>query len=892
VTSEPWCRACGASANWGDSKCGRCGVPLEPPDPGAPRVGQVISVKGKMMLRRNGIALQEGGGLVRVLIKGDETVDLPVAEFDLAGPVDVPGPRVGGAAGRLWRAQRASQALDAKWNSGTVMSTAQLHATASMGARRAAALDAMVLGAHDLLPALGLTQGEIAWYRAWVAAGAGDTATTLGWLERLPAHGYRPRVTLLLARAADLLKDAVLAARAVAQLAAFAAADLDARALYAVLARPGTADIIGPLVAFAVAAEGADGRLAEWASAIAATARPALPFPGGLLVAAALDCYLRFRDGAECTAKVDVLRWLPVPLLDEMIDQGAVPRELAGQPGWAAGSRAYVLSRLAPGEAGLDDLAAAGFTAELARRHYLSADTAALDALPAGNEAVRHYRALAAWQSGAGQPSLDGLRPDAGRVLGEVAAARAAVRAGEGAALTETVAADSTCWPLLWQSALQGALRLPGPLAGQYPRFAEWLALCGIQRLLFQSRFQDALAAGRALAARTGLEMTSDEALNMVAFAHFQLGQPGSALQTLDEALGGRYTTGLLVNASIVSASQGSVAALPYLARITSVEPDEAVRSGAIERAVELWRQDGTSPEYPEELRTLVRAALARPQSDELHKTLLDLASGQDKEWLAGSPTVHSANPAQAAWDRYQRAWARRQQDGSQQGLPDVAQVLADVVKSPSPPPWAEHELRKFCTDLDEAVHIDFGEPAAVVLVPTINVLLQADVLELSYRIVFAIQAATHSAFFLGREGQAVSLVYEQLLFDTVRLYLKRQAELPDDNQEYVASEVAKGVVGVSAVTAETLGKEKDAIAERYNALVERQRYADDYQRARIRQAKLQIINNEYKPLRDRLSRYHVLLGQVPLDEVGRSLRSDIGGALGEWGNEIKELGG
>jgi hypothetical protein len=544
VTSEPWCRACGASANWGDSRCGRCGVPLEPPDPGAPRVGQVISVKGKMMLRRNGIALQEGGGLVRVLIKGDETVDMPVAEFDLAGPVDVPGPRVGGAAGRLWRAQRASQAFDAKWNSGTVMSTAQLHATASMGARRAAALDAMVLGAHDLLPALGLTQGEIAWYRAWVAAGAGDTATTLGWLERLPAHGYRPRVTLLLSRAADLLKDAVLGARAVAQLAAFAAADLDARALYAVLARPGTADLIGPLVAFAVATEGADGRLAEWASAITATARPALPFPGGLLVASALDCYLRFRDGAECTAKVDVLRWLPVPLLDEMIDKGAVPRELAGQPGWPAGSRAYVVSRLAPGEAGLDDLAAAGFTAELARRHYLSGDTAALDALPAGNEAVRHYRALAAWQSGAGQPSLDGLRPGARRVLGEVAAARAAVRAGEGAALTETVAADSTCWPLLWQSALQGALRLPGPLAGQYPRFAEWLALCGIQRLLFQSRFQDALAAGRALAARTGLEMTSDEALNMVAFAHFQLGQPGSALQTLDEArepgIGGR----------------------------------------------------------------------------------------------------------------------------------------------------------------------------------------------------------------------------------------------------------------------------------------------------------------------------------------------------------------
>lgn len=894
MTSEPWCRACGAAAEHGDSWCAQCGVPLEPPNPGAARIGQVISVKGKMMLRRNGIALQEGDGIVQVLLKGDETVDMPMTEFDSAKPVDVPGPRVGGAAGRLWRAQRACQArvLDAKWNLGPVMDAARLHATASTGTRRAAALDALGLGAHDLLPGLGLTAEEIAWYQAWGAAGVGDTATMLSRLERLPAQGYGLRVTLLLARATDLLGDAALAARAAAQLVPFAATDLDARALHAALAGAGTADVIAPLAAFAVAAEGTDGRLVEWASAITTTARPAAPFPSALPVALALDCYLRFRDGAECTAKADVLRWLPLPLLDEMIDKGAVPQELASQPGWAVDSRAYVVSRLTPGEAGLGDLTAAGFTAEVARRGYLSGDNAALEALPADDEAVRHYCALAAWRSGVGQPSLDGLRPGARLVLGEVAAARAAVQPGEHAALTESVAADPTCWPLLWQSALHGALRLPGPLAGRYPRFAEWLALCGIQRLLFESRWEDALEAGRALAARTDLEVTSDEALNMVAFAQFQLGKPASALQTLDDALGGRYTTGLLVNASIVAAGQGSAIALPYLTRITSDEQDEAVRSGAVGRAVELWRQDETAPPYSEALRTLVRAALARPQPDELHKTLLLLACGQDKEWLAGSPVVHSANPSQSAWERYQRAWARRKQDGSQEGLSDVAQVLVDLAKSPSPPAWAGQQLGKFVSDLDEALHIDFGEADAVVLTPTVTVLLQADVLELTYRLVFAIQAATHKAFFLAKQGGVITFADEQLLFDTVRLYLQRQAELPDEDKEYVVKEVAKGVVGVSAVTAEALGKEKDAIAGRYNALVERQRYADDYQRVRIRMAKLQIVNDEYKPLRDRLSRYHVLLGQLPADEAGSKLRNDIGNILGEWGREINGLGG
>jgi hypothetical protein len=271
---------------------------------------------------------------------------------------------------------------------------------------------------------------------------------------------------------------------------------------------------------------------------------------------------------------------------------------------------------------------------------------------------------------------------------------------------------------------------------------------------------------------------------------------------------------------------------------------------------------------------------------------LLLVACLQDKEWLAGTPSVHSANPAQAAWERYQRAWAQRKKDGSQEGLPDVAKVLADLVKSPSPPPWAGTELRNFVNDMDQALHIEFGEADAVVLAPTITVLLQADVLELTYRIVFGIQAATHIAYFLSKDDGVITPVYEQLLFDTVRLYANRQAELPDEDKEYVAGEVTKGVMGVSAVTADALTKAKDAIADRYNALVQRQRYADEYQLQRIFQAKREILNGEFKPLRDRLSRYHVLLGQVPLSDVGRQIRKNLGDALKEWGDEISGLGG
>lgn len=891
VDSEPWCRACGALANADDAWCGLCGVPLERPDPGTPRIGRVVSVKGRM-LRRNGIVLRETSGSVVVLVKGDETVEMPTAELDATRPVDVPGPPVGGATGRLWLAQLAHQAgkLDAKWDTATIVNAAREQALASVGTRRAAALDALTLGAPDLLPGLDLTATELAWYQARAAAGTGATDTMLGWLERLPAQGYALRVRLMLARAADLLRDAALGARAAVQLAPFAETDLDARALHAALARAGSADLIAPLVPFAMAVQGTDGRLAEWASAISVTARPASPFPDGLPTAAALDAYLRFRDGAGPAAGADVLGLLPVALLDEMIDRGAVPPSLAGQPGWPSQTAAYVRCRLNPGEAGLPDLTAAGFTAELARRHYLSGDAAALDALPSDDEAVRHYSALAAWRSQASRPGLDWLRPAARLVLGQVAEAQAAVREGTGAILPEELAADPTCWPLLWHSALQGALRLPGPLAGQYPRFVEWLALCGIQRLLFQYRWDDALDAGRALADRTELEVTSDEALNMVAFAQLQLGKPASALQTLDDALGGRYTTGLLVNASIVAASQGSVAALPYLARITSDEQDLAVRAGAVKRAVDLWKQDDTSPTYPEELRTLVREALALPQPDELHRELVGLSDMQDTAWLAGSGLVHSANPSQAAWTRYRRTWARAKTDDDKTDLTDVAKVLADLTGQPSPPEWVGQELRDFVGQLDEAVHVDFGE--AIGLVPAIEALVAADVLGLTERIVLAAQAATHTAFFLSKEDACISPDYEQrTLFEAVRVYQRRQADLPATDQEYVGEQLAMCVSVTGFTVHRALTLRWDAATRQFNDWVERQRYANDYtQRQAIMLRKGEILDGELVPLPRRLRGYLTALDQLPLDDRDRENRRLISEAVSEMEAEISRI--
>lgn len=276
-----------------------------------------------------------------------------------------------------------------------------------------------------------------------------------------------------------------------------------------------------------------------------------------------------------------------------------------------------------------------------------------------------------------------------------------------------------------------------------------------------------------------------------------------------------------------------------------------------------------------------------------MHRALVRLACGQDREWLAGGGRVRSVNPEQVAWERYQRAWARRDPDGSQAGLPDVARELTELVKSPSAPAWAEQEMRKFIADLDEAVHTDFGEPAAVVLAPTIEALMNADALDPIYRIVFPVQAAAHAAVFLRTEGSCITPEYEQrMLFDTLRVYVRRWSEIPEDDREFADTEILRCATRVAASVTDTLMDSKAALAERYNALVERQRYADQYELERIAAAKLKLLNDEYRPLQARLRRYYVMLGDLPLDESGSGLRDAIGQLLREWGDEINGLGG
>ena len=77
-------RSCGARRELSATLVRSLRGPFEPPEPGAARIGWVISVNGRM-LRRNGVALREAGEVVLVLVKGEESVEMPTGS-GLRGP--------------------------------------------------------------------------------------------------------------------------------------------------------------------------------------------------------------------------------------------------------------------------------------------------------------------------------------------------------------------------------------------------------------------------------------------------------------------------------------------------------------------------------------------------------------------------------------------------------------------------------------------------------------------------------------------------------------------------------------------------------------------------------------------------------------------------------------
>jgi hypothetical protein len=804
--------------------CDTCRTPLDAPDSGPPRIGRVVTV-GNRLLVRHAVAVEQHDDAVLVLDRNDTPTPVETDRFDGLARVPLAPDDVISAAGRLWVAERArvDGALKARWSDTAVHAAAVRSATASVGARRGAALDLVTLGLPDE-PDLRLSASELTWYRARAAARHGDAHTLVHLLGQLPPSGYPGRIDLLLIRAVDLFADAALAERADALLKPFATASLDARALRAALRSSAPRGTLNLLHAYARVAAGDDPQVAATTLAIAG---------GGPLP-----------SGARSSGPA-------VRALDTHLSRLSAARD---DPD------------------GLDEAAlrAVGLVAELARRAYLSGDERRLADLPDADEAVRHYRALHAYRS-TGRVDAEHLRPHT-RATVTHTAELAQPFAGRRVAPAE-VAADPSTWSFLVTNAVDEKITLTDRLRAEHPQFALWLALCATRNSLRDGRWSEVAAAGQRIADQTATPALRAEALNVAAYAHWQIGAADEALAVLDRALAIHPVPAHAVNAALIAAERGGRAALPYLARVRELTTRPGVRRGALEHAIGLWRAtDGTG--YPSTLASMVRSELSAPQDDtDFHRTLLELSLAHDRVWLRGADTgIGARGRVQTRTARYYVARAAYAEDPSADTLRGAAMALTALCRLDPPPVWTAAEQARLVDELDLALQAP--EPA-LNPAPAIAVLLAADALGLRAHLTFAIRAGARLAEAARKRGRMVSVDAERrLILAPVRLYERRHEELDRDERTAVADVLATHLRLATTAIVNVAVTRNNTLVAHWRRL-EREPVPDHATGRRIAARKVEILDRLDRYL-DRCRPYVEALATLPVDEKFQQQIGDV----------------
>ncbi|MGH3226378.1 MAG: hypothetical protein ACRDPY_48170, partial [Streptosporangiaceae bacterium] len=323
------------------------------------------------------------------------------------------------------------------------------------------------------------------------------------------------------------------------------------------------------------------------------------------------------------------------------------------------------------------------------------------------------------------------------------------------------------------------------------------------------------------------------------------------------------------------------------LARIAGTDPDPEVRAAACRRAVDLWKADSYAEEYPDALRAMVRDALAAGQDDEFHRWLLRIADMTDAAWLAVGARVRSDTEDQAGAERYWRTWARAKTDGCPEDLSDVAAVLGELAGRPAPPAWVRAELRDFASQLDEGVHVDFGE--AIDLVPPIEALLDAGILDLDQRLVLAAQAGAHlAAGAAGHDGVIAPEYERRLLLAMATEYGRRQAELTETARKYASGELAKCLAVAARAVGGAALSDWEARTKEWNDLVGSPPSGSP-DPAAVRREKLRILNGLHSWV-TRLQGYRTALGGLPVTESGADVADTLAAMTDEWSAEISRL--
>ncbi|HAM24815.1 MAG TPA: hypothetical protein DHW34_05240 [Actinobacteria bacterium] len=214
-------------------------------------------------------------------------------------------------------------------------------------------------------------------------------------------------------------------------------------------------------------------------------------------------------------------------------------------------------------------------------------------------------------------------------------------------------------------------------LSSEQCEFGAWLALRSAKEALFGWHHDDSLQYARTVLALSEVEERRDEALNLIAAAHWVDHRDDEALNAMLTALQGERTESLQVNGLVIATESLSTSAMGIMAELISGTEDSALAMRAAGRVIKKFQeaQSNLFPPSPSQdliaaLQTLVRKDIALNGFLEIFEFLGQCEPDwlQNRLALAGSPHAH----------RPEVAVAKGFAESLQSGVGELARQLAD----------------------------------------------------------------------------------------------------------------------------------------------------------------------------------------------------------------------
>ena len=547
---------------------------------------------------------------------------------------------------------------------------------------RSLAEDAIRLDSASLISALPLTDTERSWWAALSHWTMGRRSEAVTEFLSLPVGAYRNRLPYLVA-SAELLGSSH-SERLAEVLAGFGTG---AEALVASLVSPSTAP--SPSTANGlVQSAAAQSRLRLENAQVGSLLTGAVgELPSERLLGALH--HGRSRLGAD-GGLVDLAS---IEIVDELIDRGHVP------DAWVS-TNTYVQARIDISVLPADEVARQGGELELARRHIIENGSLPAAATP---EARSHFAPLLAVLEG----DLDAA---ASLVEGtDIPADELAAAFGDDRLLpSESVLADPSLAAFL-SSKVHPDVAESASLGPAQRRFVANLKLRDARASIRRWSFEEALQQAKECLRFSEIEKQRDEALNLLGFCKWQLGEHAAAIDALRTALEGDYTEALLSNIAVVAAAIDPETAALHLSRLVAEAPSLEMRIAAARQALSLWGQSdepwATDDDLPATIASALRGVVVEDIDEETFVEFAQLLAAHDEEWMANKKSLRGSPHADSQAARVWQARAR--------GIDEFIKELASLMSADSPA-WATRQ-RDLMVDAVLSVIVDPEPPFGAV---------------------------------------------------------------------------------------------------------------------------------------------------------------------------------